>query len=295
MEQHDEVCQPEQLHHQYDSTGDVPYPHTVIPMEQAATNRTTSPNTMEAIPVQKSRRSDVPHRRTLWSPGNRNILLLCLLVTIPITAFTTTMLRLVFGNKTDAIQCVYQELCPNDGTMSGIDTEHNYYVDYPAARLAFVASWSSTVSQLTHKRCAVILTTSLQVSFSLVGTMMAIYSYFAASKFMKLSATNIVQSTLPTTHQTSILLRILNAELLTLYKVASQKFKDVFWEKKSSDGRSAQTKLLRFSISVFSIILCARCVEAQISPLMLLNDTANTIQSFHPSCRHLSARRHRRS
>jgi hypothetical protein len=89
---------------------------------------------------------------------------------------------------------------------------------------------------------------------------MAIYSYFAASKFMKLSATNVVQSTLPTTHQTSILLRILNAELLTLYKVASQKFKDVFWEKKKSDGRSAQTKLLRFSIFVFSAIVCARCV-----------------------------------
>jgi hypothetical protein len=90
---------------------------------------------------------------------------------------------------------------------------------------------------------------------------MAIYSYFAASKFMKLSATNVVQSSLPTTHQISILLRILNAELLTLYSVASQKLKDVFWKKKRSDGHSKQTKLLRFSILVFSAIVCARCVQ----------------------------------
>jgi hypothetical protein len=150
MEQHDGVCQPEQLHYQYDSTGDAPYPHTVTPMEQEATDRTISPDTMEATPVERSRRSDMPRQRTLWSPGNRNILLLCMLVIIPITAFTATMLRLVFGNKTDAGQCAYQELCPNNGSISGIDTEHNYYVDYPAARLAFVASWSSTVSQHTN-------------------------------------------------------------------------------------------------------------------------------------------------
>jgi hypothetical protein len=77
---------------------------------------------------------------------------------------------------------------------------------------------------------------------------------------MKLSATTVIHGPLPTTHQTSILLRILNAELLSLYKVASQKLKGVFWEKTGSDSRSAQTNLLRFSILVFSAILCARCV-----------------------------------
>jgi hypothetical protein len=144
MEQHDGICQPQQLNRQNDTTAYVPGPDMVIPMEQDATDCTTSPNTTEG--TLKTFVENLPRRRILWSPGNRNILLLCMLVIIPITAFTATILRLIFGNKTDARQCVYQELCPNNGTMSGIDTQHNYYVDYPAARLAFVASWSSTVS-----------------------------------------------------------------------------------------------------------------------------------------------------
>ena len=76
---------------------------------------------------------------------NRNILLLCLLVTVPMVAFTVTVLFLVFGYKIDDMKCAYQELCSKEGLSNGTNTMDNYYVDFPAARLVFISSWSSTV------------------------------------------------------------------------------------------------------------------------------------------------------
>jgi hypothetical protein len=150
MAQHDRVCQPEQLNPQNDTIGDPPSPDILMPNEHEATDRTTSPSMMEATPEKTVPKSHGLYMRQwiLWSAGNRNIILLCLLIIIPITAFTAIILRLVFSNKIDPTQCAHQELCPTNGTTNGLDATHNYYVNYPAARLAFVASWSSTVSQL---------------------------------------------------------------------------------------------------------------------------------------------------
>ena len=92
---------------------------------------------------------------------------------------------------------------------------------------------------------------------------MAIYSYVAASKFMKISALSsgqdsLLQNSLPTTYQTSVLLRILNAELFTLYSSAYHKLKKVFWTKEMDDKHKAQAQIVRFSIVVLSVCLCAR-------------------------------------
>ena len=89
----------------------------------------------------------MPPSATTANPrsAHRSIILLCLLVTIPMVAFTATILQLVFGYRVDDMQCAHQELCPKNGLNNNIDTVDNYYVDFPAARLAFVASWSSTV------------------------------------------------------------------------------------------------------------------------------------------------------
>ena len=99
---------------------------------------------------------------------------------------------------------------------------------------------------------------------------MAIYSYVAASKFIKLSASSSVRDPLPTTYQTSILLRVLNAEFLTLYKSIYHGLKDVFWVKKKSGEDPAQTQILRFSIFVLSACLCARYVYRR--QMLILNN-----------------------
>jgi hypothetical protein len=94
--------------------------------------------------------ASLPHRRRRnWNPCRvevRKILALCLSIAIPMITFTTIVMWLVLGHKMTATQCPYQELCPNNGTFENTRATTFYYVDYPAARLAFVASWSSTVS-----------------------------------------------------------------------------------------------------------------------------------------------------
>jgi len=79
---------------------------------------------------------------------NRDVFLMCLLITVPMVAFTVIILRLVLGNKIVDMHCAYQELCPKNGLNNSTNTVENYYVDFPAARLAFIASWSSTVCNI---------------------------------------------------------------------------------------------------------------------------------------------------
>ena len=86
---------------------------------------------------------------------------------------------------------------------------------------------------------------------------MAMYSYVAASKFIQLSASNSIHP-LPTTYQTSILLRILNAEFLTFYSLVYHKLKEVFQMRRPKYDTSAQTQIVRFSILVLTICLSAR-------------------------------------
>jgi hypothetical protein len=90
-------------------------------------------------------------KRLNWNPWRlevRKVFLMCLCVTIPMLLFTIIILWLVLGHQVSAAQCPYAELCPSNDTFEGTFGGSYYYVDYPAARLAFVASWSSTVSEI---------------------------------------------------------------------------------------------------------------------------------------------------
>lgn len=89
--------------------------------------------------------------RYSWRVGNWKIVALCLAVTVPMIAFTATILWLVFAHLVADTHCPHEELCPANGTFEGNRDDGYYYVDYAAARLAFVSSWSSTVGITMRK------------------------------------------------------------------------------------------------------------------------------------------------
>jgi hypothetical protein len=60
--------------------------------------------------------------------------------------FTAVTMGLVFQNMVTARDCAYPDFCSHNATQNGTDTAKYYYVDVSAARLVFIASWSSTVS-----------------------------------------------------------------------------------------------------------------------------------------------------
>lgn len=89
--------------------------------------------------------------------------------------------------------------------------------------------------------------------------LMTLFGYLIASQMLRTSSTD--QSTmLPSPYQTSILMRVLNADILALWDLGARKMEDVFWLKKlSSDSDDARSPpLLRTSIVVFLFCMFGR-------------------------------------
>lgn len=176
-----------------------------------------------------------------WKPHTRNIIFYCLLVTIPMIASSLAILALIFANLTKE-SCPSEELCQLLDLVNTTSTSH-YYVDYPAARLAFISSCSSTIS------------------FALVGFLMAMYAYTNSASLLRASESADQQS-LPSPHQMSVLLRILNAEIMMLWFLAISKLKRVFWNgAREGDGPQRRSRILEATIIVFMVGITARLVS----------------------------------
>ncbi|KAF2658707.1 hypothetical protein K491DRAFT_776247 [Lophiostoma macrostomum CBS 122681] len=183
-----------------------------------------------------------PPRCLDWDPRRSamlKIIGMCAFVTLPVILFTVIILWLVLSYEINATHCPYAELCPNNGTFEDALASSYYYVDYPAARLAFVSSWSSTVS------------------LSLLGFITAIYSYFVASRLIKLSVSRDTAAGAPTPYQTSILLRLLNAELMVLLHLLWSMLKEVFWARKRAHRSLELPSIVRLSIVILVVGLTA--------------------------------------
>jgi hypothetical protein len=160
------------------------------------------------------------HFTISWRPYTTKILLHCLIVTTPMLAASLVILYVVYANLT-ASTCPSNELCPGLDLINAT-SKSDYYINFPAARLAFISSASSTVS------------------FALIGFMMAFAAYVNANALLHASEKDD-QESLPSPHQMSLLLRILNAELLVLWDLALSQVKRVFWKREKDTSRRSSS------------------------------------------------------
>ncbi|KAI8932959.1 hypothetical protein NX059_010428 [Plenodomus lindquistii] len=128
----------------------------------------------------------------------KQIIFMSLLVVLPMTAFTMVILVLVFDNLAKDLNCPIAALCPAPPLINVTSSSH-YYVDYPATRVVFVSSWSSTVS------------------FALISAIMVLCAYSSAAQLIKASSSSHANVDLPSPYQLSLLIRILNVEYLSLW------------------------------------------------------------------------------
>ena len=227
---------------------------------EVSTSFTLSPAPTFDLPPYDPGRSDLPARtkRRLWATGNskrkgiswlpvphaRRILLACSIVVIPMVVFTIIMIWAVFAHSLSRSDCPFPELCPGQDLVNSTLRAH-YYIDFSAARLAFISSLASTIS------------------FALVSVLMMIYAYSTASQLLNSSEDHSRQKVLPSPYQTSMLIRVLNAEMLALYELAESKIKSVFWhsERSSDAGRKPHAPgTLRRGILVLLLCIAARYV-----------------------------------
>jgi hypothetical protein len=132
---------------------------------------------------------------------SRHILLASSVVVVPLVTFTVVILVLVFANLASHLDCPYGEICAQSPFINATKASH-YYVDFPVTRLVFVSSLSSTIS------------------FALVGALMSTYAYCAAGRLTKASVSPNQNKCLSTSYHTSLLIRLLNADYLSLWELS---------------------------------------------------------------------------
>lgn len=151
---------------------------------------------------------------------------------------SVVILYIVYANLVTPT-CPLEELCQGSELRNGTSKAF-YFVDFSAAQLAFISSWSATVS------------------FALVGFLMVFVSYANASSLLQASERDD-QDDLPSPHQMSVLLRVLNAEMMILWDLASSKVKRIFWNReKETENMQHTSPILSTSVIVLLISIAAR-------------------------------------
>lgn len=189
---------------------------------------------------EKGKRQTSPSKTHTW-----NILIGCLLVVIPMVVFTIVILCLVFTNTMKDLTCPYNDICP-DSPLVNITSKSFYYIDYPAARLVWISSFSSTVS------------------FALVGVIMGIFAYASAAQLLRASSQQDPQGSLPSPYQTSLLVRVLGSDYLSLWELLRLKRTHAARRKSATDDGEiylSKSKVIQTSVTVFILCLIARLVH----------------------------------
>ncbi|KAK3208468.1 hypothetical protein GRF29_77g804171 [Pseudopithomyces chartarum] len=170
-------------------------------------------------------------------PYTQKIIVQCLIVTTPMLISSVVILYIVYANLVTPT-CPLEELCQGSELRNGTSKAF-YFVDFSAAQLAFISSWSATVS------------------FALVGFLMVFVSYANASSLLQASERDD-QDDLPSPHQMSVLLRVLNAEMMILWDLASSKVKRIFWNReKETENMQHTSPILSTSVIVLLISIAA--------------------------------------
>ena len=172
---------------------------------------------------------------------SKQLLITSSIVTIPMITFTIVILVLVFANLAEHLHCPYDNICPNSSLVNATRSSY-YYIDYPATRLVFVASWSSTVS------------------FALVSALMSTFAYSAATQLTAASHSQDGDREWPNTYQTSLLIRVLGADYFSLWEMLRSWTRRCFQSHtlRASHKDNRKPAVLRASVIALSIALLAR-------------------------------------
>lgn len=174
----------------------------------------------------------------------RKISLYCLAIVTPMIASCSIITWIVFTHLVHE-RCQVEELCLKQNTTDTTSKDH-FYVDFPAARLAFIASGSSTVS------------------FALIGLLMAMHAYTNAATLLHVS-NGARHELLPTSHQLSTLLRVLNAEWMVLWDLSISKLKEVFWTRQDDANSSHRSPpILKHGTATLIAGIFARCLKRNV-------------------------------
>jgi hypothetical protein len=156
-------------------------------------------------------------------------------------AATIALLSIVFSNMVDLNHCPYSDLCPyTNGT--GPANKYYYYVDTSVGLVAFISSFSSSIS------------------FTLVAAMMTLYGYIVARHMTDVSTVYDGESEMPSAYGLSMVIRLLNAEMVVLWDMFVQVYRKAMrnHQENVSLNRMRASRMLLLCRIVFLVSLSAR-------------------------------------
>ncbi|KAH9869875.1 hypothetical protein J1614_006795 [Plenodomus biglobosus] len=192
----------------------------------------------------------------------KQILYASLLVVLPMVTFSIVILALVFTRLVKNLSCHHEAMCPTPPLIN-ITSSSYYYVDYPATRLVFISSWSSTVS------------------FALISAIMVMFAYRGAAQLMEASSSTDPGSNLPSPYQMSLLLRILNVDYLSLWAYVRHGVRSGTLRNKTTSHSLERTTMLNSAAVALSLsLLTSILIQAADSYLHISTTSEEMTQIF---------------
>lgn len=200
----------------------------------------SSDNVSNVSPKPSLERKESQRQKNPFATQNRVIIVSCCVVLLPMAAFTAVLLWMIFAHLVQPLECTSTDLCMTAAQLNQTNfTSADYIVDVPAAQLVFIASWSSTLST------------------TFVGCVMVLCSYVVASRLLRLADEDTHAHGHPTPYQITLLIRLLNADILVLWDM----IRDMFSASKHPERKNTRIpSLLKTAFGIFLLSILCRYV-----------------------------------
>jgi hypothetical protein len=175
--------------------------------------------------------------RNLLAVHNKQISIACLLTLMPMLGLSILLLGLVFDKNIKLNNCPYPELCRSVNSMDLL-RGHNYYVDYPVGRLAFISSLSATIG------------------FVCVALLMTLYAFITARQFLDARDISNSVENYPTPHEITLIIRLLDAEISLLLEFATHFFRRITFCSRNATDKADVRKSRAVHACLGTFILC---------------------------------------
>ncbi|WPH00014.1 Hypothetical protein R9X50_00283700 [Acrodontium crateriforme] len=200
---------------------------TVFPTKDTMLDKTSATTSYE--PVDKSAIAEDGARKARMSGRFSDVFLNALLLIVPMLLFSGALLGLVFTYRVNHHEPLHSNL-----EIFGETNENGvYYVDFPATRLIFISSWSSSLAPM------------------LGASMLALWSYPVARKVFA-SRNREDKTSLPTPYQLALVVNMLTTSgLRSLWQWIKYRL-GMGWQSK----RQSQSQALHSVAAVLAIATC---------------------------------------
>jgi hypothetical protein len=202
----------------------------------------------------------------LFAEHNKEIVIACSLILLPMLGFSVLILGLVFDNNFRLNDCPYPDLCHNVNSLDVL-RGRNYYVDFPVGRLAFISSLSATIG------------------FGCVAALMTLYAFITARQFLDAHDVSNGFEDNPSPQDITLIIRLLDAETSLLWEFVTRLFRRITFRppQRADKTEARKPRVVNACLVVFALCLLGGYVGST-----LQRNQLTILQTTYSGRKHIS-------